>query len=93
MNKQYTFSERTFFLVPRCCLTHATFCFIAQSKFHFDPFDSVGCPLTTAIEAELDELDSKTACEQEKISIFESQVELGGLTQNRLLPKKNLLHR
>jgi len=67
--------------------------FIAQSKFHFKQFDPLGCPLTAAIEAELAEMDSGTACEQEKISIFESEVELGGLTQNDLLPKKNLLHR
>ena len=67
--------------------------FIAQSKFHFHPFDPLEYPLTVAIEVHLAKLDSGTACEQEKISIFESQVELGGLTQNDLLPKKILLHR
>jgi len=64
-----------------------------KSKFHFDPLDPVGWLLTAVIEAQLAEINSGTACEHEKISIFESEVELGGLAQNDLLPKKNLLHR
>jgi len=67
--------------------------FHCKSKFHFHPFDPIESPLTTAIEAQLAEINSETACEQEKISIFESEVELGRLTQNDLLPKKILLHR
>src|SRR6056297_3723618 len=64
-----------------------------NEKFHFDPFDPLGCALTTVIEADLAELDSGTACEQEKISIFESEVELGGPAQKILLPKNSLIQK
>ena len=66
---------------------------LLNQKFHFDPFDPLGCALTTVIEADLAELDSGTACEQEKISIFESEVELGGLAQKILLPKNPLIQK
>jgi len=49
--------------------------------------------LTTAIEADLAKIDSGTACEQEKISIFESEVELGGPAQKILLPKNSLIQK
>jgi len=64
-----------------------------KSKFHFDSFDPLGCALTTAVEADLAEIDSGTACEQEKISIFESEVELGGPVQKILLPKNSLIQK
>src|SRR6056297_430085 len=64
-----------------------------NEKFHFDPFDPLGCALTTVIEADLAEIDSGTACEQEKNSIFESEVELGGLAQKILLPKNPLIQK
>ena len=49
--------------------------------------------MTVAIEAHLAEIDSGTACEQEKISIFESEVELGGPAQKILLPKNPLIQK
>src|SRR6056297_3041490 len=64
-----------------------------KSKFHFDPLDPVGWLLTAAIEAQLAEIDSGTGCGQEKISIFESEVELGGLAQKILLPKNPLIQK
>src|SRR6056297_2974006 len=64
-----------------------------NQKFHFHPFDPLERPLTSAIEAELAEIDSGTACEQEKISIFESEVELGGPAQKILLPKNSLIQK
>src|SRR6056297_3739996 len=64
-----------------------------KSKFHFDPLDPVGWLLTSAIEADLAEINSGTACEQEKILIFESEVELGGLAQKILLPKNPLIQK
>src|SRR6056297_1074906 len=46
-----------------------------------------------AVEAHLAEIDSRTACEQEKNTIFESEVELGGLAQKILLPKNSLIQK
>src|SRR6056297_1215762 len=46
-----------------------------------------------AVEAHLAEIDSRTACEQEKNTIFESEVELGGLAQKILLPKNPLIQK
>jgi len=67
--------------------------FIANQNLILTRSTPLEWPLTAAIEAQLAEIEPGTGCEQEKISIFESEVELGGLAQNRLLPKKNLLHR
>src|SRR6056297_4212004 len=64
-----------------------------NQKFHFHPFDPLERPLTSAIEADLAEINSGTACEQEKILIFESEVELGGLAQKILLPKNPLIQK